>query len=155
MKKQQNDIPMFGYHVTINSTCYESERSGGRYGRWSEFWHQKIDRKVTKCSDGDIPEVVSSLDIPSGSNALVVWAIYSNGDSFGRASMVGTEILGIFLDMKSANELMDHVSNNENEKSDSINITTTDGQVFKMDYVPWQGYFESLDSVEIDVASVF
>ena len=153
MKKQHNDIPMFGYHVTVNSTCYESNWSGERYGEWSESWNHKIDRKVTKCSDGDIPEVVSSLDIPSGSNALVVWAIYSSGDSFGRASMGRTEILGIFLDMKSANELMHYVV--DNKKSDSIKLTTSDGQVFKMKYVPWHGYFESLDSVEIDVVSVF
>jgi len=64
-----------------------------------------------------------------------------------------TEILGIFLDMKSANELMHYVV--DNKKSDSIKLTTSDGQVFKMKYVPWHGYFESLDSVEIDVVSVF
>lgn len=153
MKKQHNDIPMFGYHVTINSTCYESNWSGERYGEWSESWNHKIDRKVTKCSSGDVPDVVSSLDIPIGSSALVVWAIYSSGDSFGRASMGRTEILGIFLDMKSANELMHYVV--DNKKSDSIKLTTSDGQVFKMNYVPWHGYFESLDSVEIDVVSVF
>jgi hypothetical protein len=152
-KKQIDTVPMFGYNITIDSKCRESTSSGGRYGKWSSSYDQIINRAVTKSSNVDHPDVVSSLDIPRGSNALVVWTIYSIGDSFGRASMGRTEILGIFLDVKSANELMHYVV--DNKKSDSIKLTTSDGQVFKIDYVPWHGYFESLDSVEIDAVTVF
>lgn len=158
MKKlEANTTPMFGYTVNITSECHESTRSGKRFGSWSESWGQTLDNLVTKAPSGQHPDIVSSLDIPPGSNALVVWVIYSTGDSFGRSEGGQTEVLGIFLDMNSAVELKKHIESTDSRESgvNPIKFTTSDGQTFSIDYAPWAGYFESLDSVKIDVVTVF
>jgi hypothetical protein len=146
-------VPMFGYLVGIDGRCVESSSSGERYGSWSESWIQEINRAVTKTDS--MPDVVSTLDLPSGANALVVWATYSTGDSFGRSNGGSAEVFGIFTDVKSATELRDALSDfNTRGDTSRLNVTTSDGQVFTQ-YVPWSGYFESLDSVDIDVVTVF
>jgi hypothetical protein len=146
-------VPMFGYSVSINRHCIDSEHSGERYGSWSESWNQEIDKVVTKTES--MPDVVSPLDLHFGANALVVWATYSTGDSFGRSHGGSSEVFGIFTDIKSATELRDALSDfNTRGKSSRLEITTSDGQKFT-DYVPWTGYFESLDAVDIDVVTVF
>lgn len=145
---------MFGYKVDIEQYCDHNERSDEDYGSWSSSFTNSLSDIVRKTNE--YPDIVSSLDIAPGTRALVVWAVWSTGDSFGHSSGSGTEAFGIFTDLKSAEELQkameDYSSGN---RKDDIVVTTSDGQVFKLGYMPWFGYFDSLDSVRIDAVSVF
>jgi len=151
---QSLEVKMFGYKVSISRRCIESEHSSERYGSWSEDYVQEIGRIIEKTND--YPDAVSIFDFPAGTNVLVVWATYSTGDSFGRASGGGSEVFGVFQDLKSATELRTALEefNTKDYLNCKLNIKTSDGQVFTQ-YVPWTGYFESLDSVDIDVVTVF
>ena len=124
------------------------ESSSERYGDWSESHTNRCGTIVNKVTSG--PDIVSRLDIPQGSNALVVWVQWSTGDSFGTSEVGEAEVFGIFLDLLSAIKLRDALRTAKGE----LNLTTPDGQTFKYDYLPWQGYFESLDFVEISVVAV-
>lgn len=151
MTENKENTPMFGYKVTIESYRTHYEHDGKQYGAWSASSHHTLGRKVVNCTD--YPDVVSSLDIPSGTNALVVWAIWGSGDSFGFEDGANSEAIGIFTDMKAASELVDYINNMR--RSNSIDLVTSDGQHHKHDWCGWSGYFERLESVNTDVVTVF
>lgn len=143
---------MFGYHVQIKRTCTSSSPSTKRYGDWNETYSHKIDNEIVETHS--YPDVVTSLDFQHGQNAFVVWAVYSTGDSFGRAECSSSEVFGIFEDYKSASELKEALrSFNKRRKGTRLDVTTSDGQKFT-DYVPWTGYFESIEYVEITLVTV-
>lgn len=145
---------MFGYKVDIEQYCDHNERSDEDYGSWSSSFTNSLSDIVRKTNE--YPDIVSSLDIAPGTRALVVWAVWSTGDSFGRSSGSGTEAFGIFTDIKTAEELQKAMEDySHGNRKDDIVVTTSDGQVFKLGYMPWFGYFDSLDSVRIDAVSVF
>ena len=133
-KNKAVDAPHFGYTVQIKRRCDHSERSEEEYGSWSSSYTNTIDRLVKKV--GEYPDVTSTLDLPPGTNALVVWAEWSSGDSFGNGTRSGSEAFGIFLDMASARAFKEEL------ESGSVGV-------------PWDGYFESLDSINIDPVVVF
>lgn len=143
---------MFGYKVEIDQYCEHSEHSGEQFGDWRASYTNSIKNLVQKTDE--YPDITSSLDIAPGTQALVVWAVWSSGDSFGRNSGGHSEAFGIFTDLGSAVQLREalyaHTDNNK-----STELTTSDGQKFTLGYMPWFGYFESLDSVSVDVVTVF
>lgn len=70
MKKQVKAAnPMFGYKVAVNAFCINSEGPDEMYGPWSSSWICAINQKIAKCTGSEHPDIVSSLDIPRGSNA--------------------------------------------------------------------------------------
>ena len=143
---------MFGYKVEVEQYCDHHEYSGEQFGDWSSSYTNNLKDIVRKTNE--YPDIVSSLDIAPGTRALIVWAIWSTGDSFGRSAGSNAEAFGIFTDIKSADELKEALelhTDCDNERS----LTTSDGQEFKIGYMPWDGYFESLDGVRIDVVTVF
>jgi hypothetical protein len=150
MKK--DEVEYFGYKVEIDQYCDYSERSPGAYGDWEERWSNSMDRVCVK--EDKYPNITSTLDIPKGSNALVVWAEWSHGDSFGRADNGAAEPFGIFVDYAAAEAFanwLNALRDNDKDKS----FVAPDGQVFNKPYIPWFGYFESLGDVRIDTVTVF
>lgn len=142
---------MFGYKVEIEQYCDHRERSEEQYGNWSASYTNSLKDEVKKTND--YPDIVSTLDIEPGTQALVVWAVWSTGDSFGRARGSQAEAAGIFTDMASAVQFREALYAC-NEREGAIKLTTSDGQEFELDYMPWFGYFESLDSVQINTVVV-
>lgn len=142
---------MFGYKVEIEQYCDHHERDEEQYGSWSASYSNSINSVVQKTND--YPDVVSTLDIEPGTKALVVWAVWSTGDSFGRARGSQSEAIGIFTDMASAVQFREALDAHE-KQGGTVKLTTSDGQEFEFGYMPWFGYFESLDSVHIDVVTV-
>lgn len=143
---------MFGYKVNINQHCDHNERSDEEHGSWSASYTNTLGDIVRKTND--YPDLVSSLDIAPGTRVIVVWAAWSSGDSFGNAVGKDTEAFGIFTDIKSAEELQSAIERHIDNNGD-VQITTSDGQVFKLGYMPWFGYFERLDGVYVNAATVF
>ena len=148
---------MFGYEVVLEQTQLRYEHEGVEFGSWKSENRWSIGSIVTKVDQH--PDVVSPIDFPSGSNALIVWIQWGSGDSFGHSSGANAEAIGIFKDMDSAVSLKKQIEEWSGETRDnfdySYKFTTPDGQEFKSGYAPWAGYFESLEDVNIDVVAVF
>lgn len=143
---------MFGYCVKIKRTCTSSSPSTKRYGDWNETYSHKIDYKIVETHS--YPDVVTSLDFQDDQNAFVVWAVFSTGNSFGRAECSSSEVFGIFEDYETAVELKKALrSFNKMREGNRLDVTTSDGQRFT-DYVPWTEYFESVEYVEITLVTV-
>lgn len=148
---------MFGYNVTIDRTTVSETHDGKEYGEWSAKYTHAINNKVTKTTD--CPDVISPVDIPVGTNALVVWVEWSSGDSFGHGVCSDAEPFGIFLDMSAAKELKQQIEKYTRKGSicvvDSYQFNTSDGQEFTGEFTPWLGYFENLEEVHIDSVTVW
>jgi len=143
----------FGYAVDIESFCTHSYRENVEFGSWHESYSNTL-RSVKKTERH--PDVVSTLDIKNGEIAIVVWAEWSSGDSFGRADRGHAEAFGIFRDIESADSLIAWLEGFQTKEGrDERGLlriivqshTTPDGQVFKQYRLPWGGYFENLDEL--------
>lgn len=149
---------MFGYKIDIDSCCDYKEHSNEQYGSWSESYSNTLGRIATKTDK--YPDVVTPYDIPAGSNALVVWVEWSTGDSFGNGTRSCTDIIGMFKDLDSAASLRDQLEEHNrgngkrNDNVPNYKFETPDGQVFGSAWAPWFGYFECLESVNVDTVVV-
>lgn len=159
MKKPDNykDVKYYGYGIEVRDVCTHSEREDKQYGDWYESYTNTLSSFAIK--DVEYPDVVSILDIPTNTQAFVVWVEYSSGDSFGRGDRNNTTIVGIFKDVDSAFFLKSALEEDYNRPARNwedrgYKIETADGQLFESVYTPWKGYFESLDSVNVDAVIV-
>jgi hypothetical protein len=152
MVRKVKEAPQyFGYDISIASYCEHSERSPEEYGSWSESYTNTLSSKfATKGGHS----VASTLDIPAGSTAYVVWVEWSTGDSFGWADRSATEVVGIFADEAAADHLSRAIREQNWSSKESYDIRTPDGQQFQSRFAPWAGYFDRLDSVHVDVVEV-
>lgn len=156
----------YGYLVPIKVTLIEKKYSKKEWGPWKEVYDVELEsnvvKKIDKLPDEDSFEVVSELDLPSGSEAWIVWIVWSSGDSFGWAENRHAEVLAIFDHEWYANAFADYVRNGDYESNNSFlggtgkpfTFQSEDGQEFKYDYIPWDGYFESLEAVHVDKVKV-
>lgn len=153
--QKQDQPPMFGYQIAIESYCDYSERSNEAYGSWEESWTNSLGSVAKK--NPQVADVVSIHDIQPGQNALVVWVEWDSGDSFGRGYRKYTEIIGLFKDLTSARSLVDQIHNWKpgGKKYKAYEFRTPDGQVFRSGFAPWSGYFDSLSDVRVDTVAVF
>lgn len=140
---------MFGYRIDISQHCINDYRSPEEWGEWSEEWDNNLSR--TANAENAHPSVVTSLEFVPGSNALVVWAEWNTGDSFGNATNRYAEVFGMFKDMASAIELRDALE----DSSGGYSVDCSDGQKFRAKYVPWNGYFESLSCIHIEAVTIW
>lgn len=97
------------------------------------------------------PDVCAVHDFDKGDYVVLVYAEYSTGNSFGRDPHKHQEPIGLFLDIKSANELKKHILKQVEDREDGYDIKTSDGQVFKCEFAPWNGHFEILEEVCIEI----
>ena len=156
-KKKKKAVPapvMYGYGIELNHHCDHEEHSDEPYGDWSSSFTNSINPNAIR--NAELPDAVAPFDIPAGQNALVVWAEWSSGDSFGHGERNCTEVIGIFQDLRSASDLRDKLLAHKKGDTDrGYDITTPDGQHFKCGYISWNGYFESLDEIHIDTVTVW
>ena len=156
----------YGYLVPIKVTLAEKKYSKKEWGPWKEIYDVQLEsyeiKKIDEIPDEDCFEVVSELDLPPGSEAWIVWVVWSSGDSFGWAKNKHVEVLAIFDHEWYANVFADYVRSEDYESNNLFmggtdklfDFQSEDGQVFKYDYIPWDGYFESLEAVHVDRVKV-
>ena len=159
-KKAEAKPIQYGYKVTMESYCNESYHSGKQFGEWRESYTNHL--KSIAARDDKYPDVNSIHKIEPGQGALVVWIEWSTGDSFGHGDRTCTEIMGLFKDMESALSLKTQIESwipnkkaKKWEDTHSYHFKTPDGQEFSSGFAPWSGYFESLDSVNVDAVIIF
>lgn len=98
------------------------------------------------------------FEVKPGDDVWVVAAIYSTGDSFGRDDGACCEYIDAFLDKHKARACRDAVEASRKGWDDhtdkDVKWVREDGSEGKLDYVPWNGYFESLDDVRCEYLEV-
>ena len=97
-------------------------------------------------------DLVVPFEVKKGDDVWVVVAIYSTGDSFGHDDHACVEYIDAFLDKHKARACRDAVEKTRKSWDDrtdkDVSWIREDNTVGKLDYVPWNGYFESLDEVQ-------
>lgn len=152
-------LPKFGYKVGIERHCDHSYYSEESYGDWHESYTNRLENFAAHTDE--YPDVASIHNIDAGQGALVVWIEWSSGDSFGHGDRNNAEVMGLFRDPESANFLKQQIESwtpNDKAKWDqakSYHFKTPDGQEFQSGFAPWAGYFDTLESVNIDAVTVF
>lgn len=137
-------VTKFGYAVRLSAYCDYSEHEDEAFGSWSESYSNSF-RSVAH--DDKYPDVVSIHDFKPGDVAYVVWAEWSTGDSFGRAERGSREALAILKNGIDAFDLQRKLSLAEDG---AFKWKSSDGDTFESGYLPWGGYFDSLDEIRIE-----
>lgn len=143
----------FGCREEISREPYEDDEwdRGDTYTSWT----------LEGCSikeEGEYFDVIAPFEVKSGDRVIVVYAIYSTGDSFGRAEGACKEVIDVFKDINKASDCVRAVEKTYKSWDDhtekKVEWIREDGSEGKLDYVPWNGYFESLDSVRSEIIEV-
>ena len=96
----------------------------------------------------DGPHALPAGDIKAGDTVYVTYAVYSTGDTFHRDN-------GEYLEVLSFNQIRDFAEQNRNSaasKGDLI-VKFDNGNTIHR-HRPWDGYFESLDYVNVQAFKV-
>ncbi len=126
----------FGYRVVIDQYCDHSEYSDEAYGPWSTS-HSNSFGSI--CKTEQYPDVTSEHDFAVGERVFVVWAEWSSGDSFGNGDRCSVEAFGVFKTGAEATAYQQELES-ANHSGDR--------------WLPWFGYFESLDAVHVECATI-
>lgn len=123
---------------------YISRRHGGEPlsdEPYSDREPEYIDFYITKCSADKSLVGISreehevNFEPKSGNTVYVVYVRYSTGDSFGHTNGEWS-IIDILDSMEHANKLKESIDSGEYERNNG--------------HAPWTGYFESLESSNIE-----
>lgn len=87
--------------------------------------------------------VINYLEAKEGDEVYALYAVYSTGDSFGHDASGQLEFINVFATYKDAERARDSLAT-------SNVYLLSNGQEISLGYKPWDGYFESLDYMEID-----
>lgn len=126
-------------YYTYEQHCTYSKEPEEQWGEWETHYEWSLGRVFTKSPQGFTPYWNTvELDKPVEPNSKVYLVVvrYSSGNTFGRSEGNGT-IAGIYTTLEQASEARELV---EQDKWPG--------------YAPWNGYFESLESVSIEVRVV-
>ena len=105
------------------------------------FWTFQGARIVEESTYGSMPY---PGDLKPGDEVWCVFAVYSTGDTFGHDEAAQLEFISVHKDEKLARK------NAASLESDGKHIEHDDGTVIKMNWKPWDGYFESLDQMYVE-----
>ncbi len=98
-----------------------------------------------------------NFDIDPREHYYLLYAVYSTGNSFGNAIGYHFEAIDLYKCPKKAREALKIIEDNEdcvisNQKK-TLELLTEDGKVHEYT-IPWQGYFEGLDYVKVEMVYV-
>ena len=137
--------------VEIEGMVIGSYDDGKEYGEWHESWEHSF-TGIELCKD-DYPDLIALEEYEPGDPVYIVWAEYSQGDSFGWANRGRTEILIALKNLEDAKRVQKLAM-----------LFKPEGYVYYFPfefgkhtaeiYCPWLGYFEQLDEIHIDKAYI-
>ena len=134
--------------------CYSSYQSPERYGDWSSDNSFRIKSVLTEkdeeFSEGEYYEL---HDAKEGDFVYVLVLQYSTGDSFGCSTGNG-EIVGVYKDIKVAEQARKTYMENKDQYSIELPFETYEGIKFQEISNPAAGYFESLESLDIQCFNI-
>ncbi len=136
-------------HIPAFTVCDHSHYSDEPYGDWSESFYFEVGDTAIILPESNKYVYVGSGEtelyegeLAEGDIIFVVIANYSSGDSFGYADRKYVDVCSI---NKDANLAHDNVRSLGSNKP----IITLDNGTTHPHYRPWDGYFESLDSLSV------
>lgn len=138
--------------VKYDTRCYTDYHDGEEYGSWEksgDFW---VDGVYSRKNGYGYEEFDTTFKAKIGDRVYVLWIKYGTGDSFGHESGRG-EIMWVFKNVKVAEaaakawrEQTEHYRENHEY---SVVFEDDNGDEVKLSN-PAAGYFESLESVNVD-----
>ena len=141
----------FGYKVDIDHRCLESERSDENYGSWSEDW-ENIFRTIRRVSrDDSYPDAIAVEDFVPGDLVYVVWAEWSESDSYGIARNRGYDILGVFRTREEARGL-ERLARDPARDTEAYEPIEYMGLQYR--FGAFKGYFDNLEDIHIETAHI-
>lgn len=130
-KKSKDKIVYLDFTVNVHSWSIGGEIEGDRWSRDSTEATVSIEDVCFLRDEDGYQRLGTKQHIVAGDRVYLVYAVYTTGDSFG-SDGGNVELLSVFKDRAEAEESKEHYSK-------------------VRDYsVPWNGYFESLDELEIE-----
>ena len=142
---------MTGYRVEIDSICTHNHHSGEQFGEWSASYTNTF--KGVSLSEANA-NLRAPFTAKTGAVVYVVWAEWSSGDSFGSDTCGSKEELAIFQTHAIALEYVQWLQAFDHTDWKPHICKTSDGQEFTHGYLPWQGYFESLEGIYIETCTL-
>jgi len=137
-------------YVDIEKHCDHYKHDGEKYGSWSSSYTNNLKTvKIIKNDNSNNGEPID-FDVDVGDTVYVIWAEYSSGDSFGHSDRGSTEILQVYKSLNKAKLAHDML---EKSRKYECKIFSEVGEEVKC-FIPWIGYFESLDKLHLDVRFV-
>lgn len=148
---------LYSYYGNYKKTCLERYRSPEQYGDWKVdneisvkdivFADQGIASKL-----GSHELVISGTQFNNNDVAFLLYATWNSGDSFGYEYNAGVEFVWLFKNIDAALEiktLLDTGYERDVPQHILLNNDKEPGlQNFRFN-VPWYGYFERINHIEV------
>jgi hypothetical protein len=133
----------------INEKRTHSTRGEGDYADWSEDIYNDIRELEIVDSDYSYRDVIADFDVKSGDIVFLVYALYSDGDSFG-SSTGNIEYVAVYKSKEKAEACVKQINDSVDKSRNtySMEYTTESGSVLTVS-CPWIGYFNRLESAEV------
>lgn len=98
-------------------------------------------------------DLVSSIDVNEHENVFLLTVAYTTGDSFGRDPEMRYEYVDVFKTYEDALKTFKQIQEYHKAKKDTGKLTLGNGCDMQM-YLPWEGYFEWLQFIDITEVSI-
>ena len=99
-------------------------------------------------------QIPYDFDVSVGDTVYLLYSINSEGDSFSRHDGEHFEDILVFKTLEKAQAAKKVLEGFDKSGNDQmINLTTESGEIYKF-YPPWWGYFERLDTLDIETMTV-
>ena len=137
----------FGYKVEIEHYCTDSEYSSEPYGPWEEEWSNEFRSIRRSVPETEYPDVVATEAFAPGEPVYVVWAEWTEADSFGQAHSRGHDALGVFRTREQAEGL-------EKLARETTGFEPVEYLGLKYYFGDFKGYFEYLENIHIESTQI-
>lgn len=150
-------------YLSVKFDSYETVIRSAHRDKWGRddtrtTWDAQYLKAV---SDQESWDVIAPWDLKAGESALVVYVIYSTGDSFGRSECGSVEVIDVFKTTELAQACIGAVRKTDrrypapgSKGLDSAKWVREDNSMGKLEYTPWNGYFECLEDVRCELLTV-
>lgn len=136
------------FEVKIDQRVISSYRSPEQFGEWNEEYSNSLDGVY---SDAKYSNVIYKDDFKKGDKVYVVWVEYSYGDSFGWGERNATEPVALLKTKELGEELKKKIESTKDKFS--YNVELSDGKEYEV-HAAWEGYFERLEEVHVDLVEI-
>lgn len=125
-----------------------------QFGEWYEVCQIGING-IDLISENSFFDLVVPFEIEHFKPYWLLYVIWSDGDSFGHADGCWFEAVGLYdketydIGVKNKERIEEHYKDSEGRDKFSIDLLDHDENEYMM-HVPWTGYFESMDCVELE-----
>lgn len=135
--------------IPIDAICIQSFYSNEPFGDWYEEYDVQVGQVATLCPSevrplGMVIEYYEN-DLKEGDIIYVIIATWSTGNSFGNSINGAVDVCSITVDQERAYRNLNLL---KQHRGGLTSIELDNGKTMEF-YRPWDGYFESLESLEV------